>query len=362
MPSSSHMVMADLFQQSAEMPFADVHFCRDPDSQLQAIISIYSTALGPALGGCRLLRYASTQHALSDALNLSRAMAYKAAINQLPFGGGKAVILAPQRIRSRSNLLTAFGEFVESLGGRYITAVDSGTSSSDMDLIAIRTRHVFCTTQQSKGTGDPSPFTARGVLRGIEAAVKHQLKRDILAGLHVVIQGVGHVGYELARLLSKRGVRLTVSDINPDASKRCRDEFSAQVVKPGDEYSVQCDVFSPCALGQTLNDDSIARLNTTIIAGAANNQLASKDCGLQLTSRGILYAPDYVINSGGILQIGYLQNRLLIKQKIDQLYDRLMRIFCLAEQQQKTTSDIADHIAESILNNHRGEQKLSVVR
>lgn len=362
MSVQTEKMMPDLFQQSAELPFADVHFHHDPDTQLQAIIAIHSTELGPALGGCRFVRYAHTQDALLDALHLSRAMTYKAAINHLPLGGGKAVILAPEKLRSREALMKAFGDFVDSLGGRYITAVDSGTASTDMDWIASRTPHVFCTTPSSAGSGDPSPFTARGVLRGIEAAVKHQLQRDELTGLHAVIQGVGHVGYALARLLTERGVKITVTDTNPAAAKRCQDAFSAAVVNEGEEYAVNCDIFCPCALGQSLTINNINALQANIVAGAANNQLDTEACGEHLRQRGILYVPDYVVNSGGILQIAYVQDTAQIERKIDQLYDTLLSIFAQSEQQQSATNCIADQMAEIILNDHQSEQKMSIAQ
>ncbi|MBL4762732.1 MAG: amino acid dehydrogenase [Gammaproteobacteria bacterium] len=353
-------MMTDLFQQSAALPFADVHFHHDPDTQLRAIIAIHSTVLGPAMGGCRFVHYSHTQDALLDALHLSRAMTYKAAINRLPFGGGKAVILAPEKLRDRLALMKAFGDFVDSLGGRYITAVDSGTASTDMDWIASRTTHVFCTTQQSAGSGDPSPFTALGVLRGIEAAVKYTFNRDKLAGLHALIQGVGHVGYELARLLTMEGVKITVTDINPAAVKRCQDEFSAAVVKVGEEYAVNCDIFCPCALGQSLNSNNINTLRAKIVAGAANNQLDTEVCGERLRQQGILYVPDYVVNSGGILQIAYSQDAAQMERKINQLYDTLLSIFAQSEQQQIATNGIADQMAEAILNDHQSEQKMSM--
>ena len=343
----------DLFQQADRLPFAHVHFRSDPNTQLQAIIAIHDTTLGPALGGTRLLRYASTDAALQDALRLARGMTYKAAVNQLPFGGGKAVILCPPEIHDRTALMLAYGDFVESLGGQYMTAVDSGTSPADMDIIARRTSHVVCTSDQTTGTGDPSPYTARGVLRGIQAAVKSVFDVDTLAGLHVLIQGVGHVGLHLAELLYTRGARLSVSDVNQAALTQCCEAWSAQAVAPDDVYTTECDVFAPCALGQIINPDTIQQLQCRIIAGSANNQLSSNALGETLRQKGILYAPDYVINAGGMLQIGYRDNPDRLTIEINRLYDTLLGIFQTAQTQAKATHVIADHIAEQTLIEHR---------
>ncbi|MFT5880131.1 MAG: leucine dehydrogenase [Moritella sp.] len=339
----------DLFEMAERYPFSDIHFWHDPESQLKAIIAIHSTKFGPAIGGCRLVAYDSTHAAVKDALNLAAGMSFKSAINRLPFGGGKAVILKPAHITDRSALFSAFGCFVESLNGRYITAMDSGTNIADMDIIASQTKHVVCTSAVGIASGDPSPYTAKGVYYGIKAAVKFKLHRDSLSGLHVAIQGVGNVGYALAKLLHQEGVRLTVADPNQATALRLAVEFGAQVVSKDDLYAVNCDVFSPCALGQTINPVSIARLKASIIAGSANNQLISRDMGKQLMAKNILYAPDYVINSGGILQIAYLNEPIVLQKKMAALYDTLLAIFTLARQQHIATAVIADRMAEQIL-------------
>ncbi len=346
----------DLFEMSKQLPFSDVHFWRDPDSQLEAIIAIHNTKFGPALGGCRFVSYDSTTDAVKDALSLAAGMSYKSAVNRLPLGGGKAVIIKPAEIRDRDALFESFGEFVETLKGRYITAVDSGTTIDDMDIIARKTDHVVCTTSTGLASGDPSPYTAKGVYHGIRAAVKFQLNRDSLHGLHVAIQGIGNVGYALAKLLYKDGVRLTVSDPNFYATQRAQEDFNAEVVSTDELYTVECDVFSPCALGQTINSGSLARLNTKIVAGSANNQLKSRDVGELLLDKGILYAPDYVINSGGILQIIYLSEPQKLDQKLAALYDALLDIFETAQQQHCPTADIADAIAEQRLDEDQPEK------
>ncbi len=339
----------DLFEMAERYPFSDLHFWHDPESQLKAIIAIHSTKFGPAIGGCRLVAYDSTDAAVKDALNLAAGMSYKSAINRLPFGGGKAVILKPANITDRDALFSAFGCFVESLNGRYITAMDSGTNISDMDIIASQTKHVVCTSTAGLASGDPSPYTAKGVYYGIKAAVKFKLHRDSLRGLHVAIQGCGNVGYALAKLLQQEGVRLTVADPNQAACERLAAEFGAQVVSKDDLYSVNCDVFSPCALGQTINPASIVRFNTPIIAGSANNQLMNSEMGAQLVAKDILYTPDYVINSGGILQIAYLNEPRLLQHKLAALYGTLLDIFTLAKQQHIPTAAVADRMAERIL-------------
>jgi len=348
---ASFIESTDLFDMAEQYPFSDVHFWRDPETQLQAIIAIHSTKLGPAIGGCRMINYPSTHAAVKDACCLAAGMSYKTAINRLPFGGGKAVILKPAHLTDRKALFASFGRFVESLNGRYITAMDSGTTIADMDIIASQTNHVMCTTTAGLASGDPSPHTAKGVYYGIKAAVKFKLQRDSLTGLHIAIQGVGNVGYALAKLLHEDGVRLTISDPNQQSTLRLVNEFGADVVSAEDIYAVNCDVFSPCALGQVINADSVALLNTSIIAGSANNQLKTSDIVKELMNKSILYAPDYVINSGGVLQISYLNKPDVVQYKLAALYDTLLDIFTQAEQQHSSTVDVANGLAEQILKN-----------
>ncbi|MEN8107826.1 MAG: Glu/Leu/Phe/Val dehydrogenase dimerization domain-containing protein [Pseudomonadota bacterium] len=295
----------DLFASAAAYGVGEIHIKSDPSSQLHAIIAIHSTRLGPATGGCRCRPYPSTAAAIEDALRLARGMSYKAAFASLPCGGGKAVLIRPDRIRNREAYFESFGEFIESLGGRYVTAVDSGTNTADMDIIARRTRHVLSASREKGGSGNPSPCTARGVRMAIEVAVADVLQRNNLEGIHVAIQGAGHVGYALARELHERGAQLTVTDTHSDHMLRCSDEFGARLVSPDLIYDVDCDVFSPCALGAVINDATVKRFNTRIIAGAANNQLQDERHGQLLQQRGILYLPDYVINAGGMIHVLY---------------------------------------------------------
>ncbi len=337
-----------LFELAASLGFGDVHFKLDPAVDLQAIVAIHSTRLGPALGGCRLLPYPSTEAAVLDAMRLARGMTYKAAISGLPQGGGKAVLILPPYIKDREAYFESFARFVDELGGRYITAVDSGTSPADMDIVARYTSHVACTSASLAGTGDPSPHTALGVCRAIEAAVRFKLGGDDLADIHVAIQGVGHVGYPLARELHNRGARLTVCDVNPAASERCVEEFGATAVASERIYDVPCDVFAPCALGAVINDATIGRLHARIVAGAANNQLEDVRQGDVLHRRGILYAPDYVVNAGGIIQIA-LHDQSAMHAKIMAIYDTLTRIFEESVKTGEAPHRVADSMVESIL-------------
>lgn len=333
-----------LLYYAEELGFGDIHIKLDAATQLCAIIAIHSTKRGPALGGCRCIEYDSPADAVRDALRLARGMSYKAAISNLPLGGGKSVLIKPKPLTDREAYFAAFGRFVEELGGRYITAMDSGTEVADMDVIAKYTRHVSNT---SRG-GDPAPFTALGVLRGIEAAVKYKLKRDTLEGLHFAIQGVGHVGYNLALDLHQRGAKLTVCDKNPNALARCVNEFGATVVQPSEIYSVDCDVFSPCALGATVNANTISQLKAKIVAGAANNQLDKWEDDKELWRRGILYAPDYVINAGGLIHAHAEYEQSSMEESnvhIDHIYDVLLTIFERSVQEGKSTGEVADIIA-----------------
>lgn len=325
------------------LDFGEIHIKRISNPNTFAVVAVHSTQRGPALGGCRCVPYADPDEAVYDAMRLARGMSYKAAMADLPLGGGKSVIMRPVQPFDRGSLFEAFGEFVETLGGRYITAVDSGTSVDDMDLIARRTRHVAST---SSGTGDPSAYTARGVLRGIETAVRHRLKKDTLRGLHVAIQGVGNVGYFLAELLHQAGARITVADLNDNALERAVSEFGVQVVSPDKIIRITCDVFSPCALGGVLTRDVVAGLQAPIVAGGANNQLAEPGIDEQLAERGILYAPDYVINAGGLIQIA-LRTEPERLAKIDGIGPTLDGIFEQARRRGTGTAAVADDLAAS---------------
>lgn len=335
----------ELFRYAESLGFGDIHFKFDSATQLCAIIAIHSTKRGPALGGCRCIEYASPGDAIKDALRLARGMSFKAAMANLPLGGGKAVLMKPKQIPDRDAYFAAVGRFVNELNGRYITAMDSGVTTHDMDMIATQTPYV---TNLSAHNGDPAPFTALGVRRAIEAAVKFKLGRDSLAGLHVAIQGVGNVGYDLAKDLHHLGAKLTVCDRNSSSAQRCADELGATIVDLDAIYSVQCDVFAPCALGAVLNDTTIPLIKASIIVGSANNQLAEPRHAQVLQARDILYAPDYVASAGGLIfAYGEYKNMPDAEARpgIIQIYDTLLELFARAERENKTTSEVADIIA-----------------
>ncbi len=326
---------------------AEVAFCHDVDSGLKAIIALHNLNRGPALGGCRMWRYANEDEALTDALRLARGMTYKSALANLPFGGGKSVIIGDSRSMKSEALFRAMGRFVNSLGGRYIVAEDVGISVDDVEIMGRETKFVAGT--RKGGVGDPSPGTAYGVFMGIRAAVKHKLGKDDLGGITVAVQGLGHVGRHLCRYLAGDGARLVVTDIDEQAMKAVAAEFGGQAVHPDAIYDAAAEVYAPCALGATVNDETIARLKTPIIAGSANNQLAEARHGDMLQQRGILYAPDYVINAGGIINIshegpGYDKAKAFAH--IAQIHDTLAEIFQRAEATGDSTADAADRIAE----------------
>lgn len=329
--------------------FGDLHFKVDPETGMKAIIAIHSTKLGPALGGCRFIEYPSISAAIKDAMRLARGMSYKAASVNLPLGGGKAVLIKPHGSFNRTAYMHQFGKFINELNGRYITALDSGTELSDMDVIAEHTPYV---ASLSKFDGNPSPSTARGVLKGIQAAVAFRLNKDSLQGVHVAIQGLGHVGYALARLLHELGATLTVADVCLEAVQHAVAEFGAIAVDTSVIHKVPCDVFSPCALGAVINDFTLPELQTNIIAGAANNQLAHALHGKKLHEKGILFATDYVINAGGLIFAGakYLHtSEEKINAQIDGIYTSLTEIFQQSVQKDIPPNEIADALAQEKL-------------
>ncbi|MDI9818533.1 MULTISPECIES: amino acid dehydrogenase [unclassified Legionella] len=348
---SSTISQDDFLDYAISHGFGDIHFKVDSETGMKAIIAIHSTKLGPALGGCRFIEYPSTMSAIQDAMRLARGMSYKAASVNLPLGGGKAVIIKPAKPFNREAYLHAFGRFVNEMGGRYITALDSGTQLSDMDIIAQHTPHV---ASLSSHNGDPSPYTAKGVLRGIEAAVEFQLGKNNLSGLHIAIQGLGHVGYLLAGHLHELGVRLTVADVNNIAVERAVNEFGATPISTDVIHKVPCDVFVPCALGAVINDISIHQLQTSIIAGAANNQLAHTYHGKMLHEKGILYAADYVINAGGLIFAAskyFNTPEALVIQQIDGIRTSMLEIFTRSQKENLPASEIADTLAQEKLAN-----------
>jgi len=326
-----------------------VVFGRDEATGMQAVIAIHSTALGPAAGGCRMWPYPSTREAVRDVLRLSRGMSYKNALADLPLGGGKAVIIADASAKS-PELWRAYGQFVDSLGGRYITAEDVGTTTADMQQVAQVTRYVSGLPRRpGEAGGDPAPRTALGVFLGLKAAVRFQLGRADLAGVRVAIQGLGGVGYHLCRLLAADGARLRVADVRDTAVQRVVEEFRAVAVPVEQVLFEDVDVLAPCALGAVLNGQSIPRLAARIVAGAANNQLAESADGQSLQRAGILYAPDYVVNAGGIISVareyqGGASEEQVIAE-IHRIPERLTEIFERARREGRATHVIADEMA-----------------
>jgi len=342
-----HTALDGLFRYADFLNFGQVHIKFDHKTGLKAIIAVHHLKRGPAIGGCRLIHYSTTDAALEDALRLGYMMSFKAAISNLKHGGAKAVLIKPKVIKDRKAYLEAFADFVHELDGRYITAVDSGTSPEDMDIIQKRTPYVTCTTSSGVG-GDPSPQTAFGVRRGIEAAVRFKLDRENLEGIHVAIQGAGHVGYYLAKELYECGARLTMCDVNQKSLQRCVDEFGAVICPPDAIYDVKADVFAPCALGAVLNLHTIKRLRMPIVAGSANNQLAHQHHGVLLHERGILYAPDFLINAGGLIYVAAAYDHAnieLAKKQVGNIYDSVMDIFVRAQNENAATNEIAERIA-----------------
>ena len=330
-------------------------YFNDEKSGLKTFIAVHNTVLGPGAGGCRMWPYENEMDALNDVLRLSRGMSYKNAMAGLPLGGGKAVIIANSKNDKTVELFKAFGRCVQKMDGSYITAEDVGMTTEDMLVIASETDHIAGLPHGDHASGDPSPFTARGVYNGIRAAVKYKLDKDSLEGLTVAVQGVGNVGLSLCENLYRDGVKILVSDIVKENLDQAVQKYDATIVSTDEILSVECDVLSPCALGAVINDDTIPNLKTSIIAGGANNQLANDNHGVRLMDRGILYAPDYVINAGGIINVsGETSGNYdleSINAKIDHIYDTLIDIFKRADAEKRPTNVVADEIAEEIIAN-----------
>jgi len=322
---------------------------RDAASGYHGMIAVHSTALGPAVGGTRFWNYPGEEEALTDVLRLSQGMTYKTALAGLPLGGGKSIIIGDNKSPNREALLRAHGRFVDTLKGRYITAEDVGTSPADMEIVRLETRYVAGLPGRS---GDPSPYTARGVFRAIQASTRFLWDTDQLAGVTVALQGCGNVGYHLAKLLHKAGAKLIVTDVDDNSLSRLVDEFAAEGVQAHEIFSVPADVFAPCALGGVINDRTIPELKVSIVAGAANNQLLEERHGAMLRERKILYVPDYVANAGGVLNgcieiLGWDAEQAA--RKVDEIYDTILRIFEDAQAQGVTTNKAADQLAENRL-------------
>jgi leucine dehydrogenase len=326
-----------------------VVFCHNKDVGLKAIIAIHNTALGPALGGTRMWNYKTEDEALTDVLRLSKGMSYKAATAGLNLGGGKAVIIGDPKTQKTEALFRSFGRFVNSLNGRYITAEDVGTTVREMEYVFMETPWVTGIPKAFGGSGDPSPYTAHGVLMAVKASVKRKLGSDSLKGVRIAVQGLGNVGYHLVEYLSKEQAIITATDIDKEKLTQVAGQFGVKTVAPDDIISVDCDVFSPCAMGAVINDQSITKLKAKIVCGGANNQLAEPRHGDQLRELGVLYAPDYVANAGGLMNVfveleGYSPDRAL--DKTVQVYDSLMKVFDLADRDGVGTHTAADRFAE----------------
>lgn len=342
------------FENTANQQHESIHQFYDAATGLKAIIAIHSTALGPAAGGCRMWHYDNEAAAIRDALRLSRGMTYKNAMAGLPLGGGKAVIMADPAYPASEDFFRAFGRCVDSLGGRYVTAEDVGVSVGTMRFVKEVTDYVAgLPPEEGSAGGDPSPWTADGVFLGLQAAVKHRLGSDSLGNLRVAVQGVGKVGYDLCRQLHEAGASLVISDVNQQHLERAQADFGAQVVSTEQILFEDVDVLAPCAMGAILNAESIPGIRATVIGGAANNQLATEEDGQRVFERNILYAPDYVINSGGITSVSleYMGGKTAsdVSAQIAQVPGRLAEVFAASDEQQIPTNVIADTMAESIV-------------
>ena len=350
----------DILSQMQLQNHEQVNFFHDPKTNLKAIIAIHSTELGPSLGGCRMMEYESEQNALYDVLRLSKGMTYKSAIAGLKLGGGKSVILGNSKTDKTDDLLEKFGEFIDSLGGRYITAEDMGMNVRDMEIIKRKTSHVTGLAKELGGSGDPSEVTSYGTYMGILSAVKFRLNKDNLDGLSIVVQGLGNVGMKLIDYLIKHDIKLFVSDIDSDKVSDCVSIHGAIPIAEKDVYDLDVNIYCPCAIGATVNDKTIERLKFDIIAGAANNVLENYEKhGNILLKKNILYAPDYVINAGGVINI-YNElgdyNKTNVFKQVEKIYDNLISIFAESEKQNIATNIVSDLLAEKIIKKHKNDK------
>jgi len=335
-------------------------FCNDEDTGLKAIIGIHNTVLGPALGGTRMWSYQTEWDALNDVLRLSRGMTYKAAITGLNLGGGKAVIIGDAKIQKHDELMRRFGQFVDSLSGKYITAEDMGMETRDMDVIREVTPHVTGISEANGGSGNPSPVTAYGVYMGMKASAKYVFGTDNLEGKKVLVQGIGHVGETLVKHITDEGAQVVINDINEARLEELSKKYNANVVLGNDIYGLDIDIYAPCAMGATLNDTTIPQLQAKIIAGAANNQLANEvKHGRLLQEKGIIYAPDFLINAGGIINVyaeieGYDKAESI--RKTENIYNTTLEIFDFADKNEVTTHRAAFDIAQQRINTRKKEE------
>ena len=345
-----------------QMSFDDheqIVFCNDKDTGLKAIIGIHNSVMGPALGGTRMFNYANEWEALNDVLRLSRGMTFKAAITGLNIGGGKAVIIGDAKTQKTPELMRKFGEFVHSLSGRYITAEDVGMETSDMDIVRDVTPYVTGISEARGGSGNPSPVTAYGVYMGMKAAAKQQFGSDVLSGKKVLVQGIGHVGETLVDYLTKEGAIVTIADINEEKLNEVSAKYHAEIYRGEDLYTADVDIYAPCAMGATLNDNTVHKIKAKVIAGAANNQLADENVhGAILQERGILYAPDFLINAGGIINV-YAEiahyDKAEIMRKTENIYNTTLEIFDFALANKTTPHKAALTIAQNHINQRKLE-------
>jgi len=339
----------EIFNQMEQYDYEQVVFCQDKNSGLKAIIAIHDTTLGPALGGTRFWTYASEEEAVVDAMRLAKGMTYKNAAAGLNLGGGKAVIIGDPKQEKNPEMLRSFGRYIQGLNGRYITAEDVGTTEEDMDIIHMETDFVTGISEGTGSSGNPSPVTALGVYKGMKAAVKEAYGEDSLEGKTVAVQGVGNVAFHLCNYLHEEGANLVVTDISKEAVERAVEAYGAKAVDPESIYDVECDIYAPCALGATINDDTIGRLKAKVIAGSANNQLKTMEHGDILHDKGIVYAPDYVINAGGVINVadelnGYNRERAL--KKVETIYDNVQKIFEISRRDSIPSYVAADRMAQ----------------
>jgi leucine dehydrogenase len=339
-----------IFSQIEALGHKKIVFCSDPDTGLQAIIAIHDTTLGPALGGTRMWAYKSETDALNDVLRLSKAMTYKASITGLNLGGGKAIIIGDPRRDKSEALMRKFGRFIKNQNGEFITAEDMGTTMKDMEYIRMETQHVTGLPETIGGSGDPTPVAAQGVFMGIKAAIKELYGNDNLAGKSVIVQGIGHVGENLVKLLRDEKAKVYVSDINEERLSQVAKKYGAEAISNNSIFDIDADIYSPCAMGATINTQSIKKLKCAIIAGSANNQLEDEqEHGQMLADKGILFAPDYVINAGGLINcyselMGFSKKRTL--QMTENIYDATRNVLKLSKAENISTIEAANKIAE----------------
>ncbi|GEL06893.1 Leu/Phe/Val dehydrogenase [Salisediminibacterium halotolerans] len=350
----------ELFKYMEMYDYEQTVVCQDKESGLKAIIAIHDTTLGPALGGTRMWTYNSEAEAFEDALRLAKGMTYKNAAAGLNLGGGKTVIIGDPQKDKNEAMFRAFGRFIQGLNGRYITAEDVGITVGDMDLVYSETDYVTGISQAFGSSGDPSPVTAYGVYVGMKAAAKEAFGDDSLEGKTVAVQGVGNVSFKLCRHLHEEGAKLIVTDIHKEAVNRAVEAFGAKAIDIEDIYEADADIYSPCALGATINDETIPKLKAKVIAGAANNQLKESRHGHMLEEYGLVYAPDYVINSGGVINVsdellGYNRDRAL--KKVETIYDNISKIFEIAKRDQIPSFQAADRMAEERIETMRKSRR-----